>query len=261
MSTTSSTAYHTQAAAYLTTITKLFGGYKQRSFEFLQLAPGQRILDAGCGTGDDAILLAQRLGPASTVHGMDVSPDLIDTARQRAAAANVPATFEVMDLYHPTLPENDYDRVRADRVLQHLERPLDALHALKNLTRPGGWLLVADVDWETLILDHPDPVTTEKILAVQRTVVPTPRAGRALYRLFHQAGLDQVETYAETVCITDPAIACFVWGLDGIANQAAQTGHITPDEAKAWLEAMHQAHRKSEFFSSLTGYITRGQKP
>lgn len=59
------------------------------------LAPGMTVLDVGCGPGRHALALARR---GITVHGVDLSPDFVELARESAAAEAVPATFEILDV-------------------------------------------------------------------------------------------------------------------------------------------------------------------
>lgn len=61
----------------------------------LGLEPGRRVLDAGCGPGRHALALA-RLG--IEVLGIDLSPEFVELAREAAAAADLPATFQVLDV-------------------------------------------------------------------------------------------------------------------------------------------------------------------
>jgi magnesium-protoporphyrin O-methyltransferase len=65
---------------------------------------GARVLDAGCGTGALAFDLARR---GATVVGVDISPALIELARQRAPAQGA-STFLVRDMLDPSLGEFDY---------------------------------------------------------------------------------------------------------------------------------------------------------
>jgi len=61
----------------------------------LGLAPGQQVLDVGCGPGRHSLALARR---GFTVLGVDASPDFIDLARASAAADGLDAAFEVLDV-------------------------------------------------------------------------------------------------------------------------------------------------------------------
>lgn len=64
-------------------------------WEALQLAPGQRVLDVGCGPGRHALALARR---GVTVTGIDASEEFIDLARRSARDEGLTARFEVLDV-------------------------------------------------------------------------------------------------------------------------------------------------------------------
>ncbi|MGZ6996026.1 MAG: SAM-dependent methyltransferase, partial [Acidimicrobiia bacterium] len=61
----------------------------------LGLSPGMRVLDVGCGPGRHSLALARR---GIATHGVDLSPEFVALAREAAAADELPATFEVMDV-------------------------------------------------------------------------------------------------------------------------------------------------------------------
>jgi SAM-dependent methyltransferase len=73
----------------------------------LGLAPGQRVLDVGCGPGRHALALARR---GITVHGVDRADAFLELARAEAEAASLPATFEHRDV-RDVEPVGDYDAV------------------------------------------------------------------------------------------------------------------------------------------------------
>ena len=62
-----------------------------------------RILDIGCGAGFFSIILSEM---GHTVHGIDITPNMIDEANQLAESLNSDATFSVMDAEHHNLPQS-----------------------------------------------------------------------------------------------------------------------------------------------------------
>ena len=61
----------------------------------LQLQPGDRVLDVGCGPGRLAILFAERVAPTGSVDGIDAAAEMINRARSQTRRRGVPATFQV----------------------------------------------------------------------------------------------------------------------------------------------------------------------
>src|SRR5215510_9350057 len=72
--------------------------YKMRSFEYLDVKPGDSILEVGCGAGDDSLALAQMVGPTGRVVGIDAGEDMISEAKKRAENSNLPVEFFAQDV-------------------------------------------------------------------------------------------------------------------------------------------------------------------
>lgn len=110
--------------------------YPECVFHFLTLHKPQHICDFGCGSGEMACLLG-RLGYRVT--GLDVSPDLVEVARERARLDGVAerVKFEVADAAAIRSEDEKFDAVLAMSIIHHL--PLeDALDSLVDLLLPGG---------------------------------------------------------------------------------------------------------------------------
>ena len=102
------------------------------------LASGLDVLDAGCGVGYGAEMIA-RAG-ASRVVGIDLAPEAIATASERAGEL---ADFQVGDVQDLPFDEGSFDLVVCFEVLEHLEDPEPAITALKGVLREGGLLIVS----------------------------------------------------------------------------------------------------------------------
>lgn len=110
------------------------------------LPSGAVVADLGCGTGTLSVLLA---GAGHDVHGVDLSPRMVEAARAKAAAAGVRARFTVGDAAIPPLEPGSVDVVLARHVLWAFEEPGAVLGSWTRLLRPGGRLLLVEGRWST----------------------------------------------------------------------------------------------------------------
>jgi len=252
-------AYQQDGVQYVEIIAAIFGGYKRRALEFLDVRPGQRVLDVGCGVGDDALILAKMAGPAGRVTGIDRSPEMVEAARVKSRPiSNV--EFTTGDAYELPFPDAAFDRVRCDRLIQHLDRPALALAEMVRVSAKGGVVCAVDVDWGTLTVNADDAVTTKRILDFQFEQQVNGGAGRKLYELFRQAPLADVNVYADAVCVKEWSVAKWVWGLEVFARRAADAGRVTSVEAESWLKSLGDKDRAGTFFASMTGFGVRGTR-
>ena len=109
---------------------------KEMLFQSLGSIEGKEILDIGCGEGELSTQLA-KLG--ARVTGIDISPELIDVARQRAVADQVQdrVEFLVWDILEKPLPKERFDLVTCSAVLHHVN--ISAfLPVLWASVKPGG---------------------------------------------------------------------------------------------------------------------------
>jgi SAM-dependent methyltransferase len=107
----------------------------------LGVADGWRCLEAGAGGGSIARWLAEAVGPSGYV----VATDVDIRALNSATAPNLEVREH--DLVKEALEEGAYDLVHARLLLEHLAERELALAKLVRALRPGGWLVVEDVDY------------------------------------------------------------------------------------------------------------------
>lgn len=171
--------------------------YKQQTFEMAGVAPGRRILDLGCGAGNDAIAMARQLGGAGEIVGVDRSRRKIAAARLRAQGTGLPVRFEVADPTALPFPDNSFDGCRADGVFQNLSNPEAALAELVRVGRPGAPVVVTDPDYGTSILDLHDRLIASKVHAFLSGLPANPWSGRRLPGMFRRAGLTDILVHVD----------------------------------------------------------------
>lgn len=119
--------------------------FKERLLDEAALAPGQRVLDVGCGTGTLTVWAKQR-EPGIDIAGIDGDPAVLRRAERKAAGAGLQIDFR--EALADDLPFEDasFDRVLTSLVFHHLPRDVKERSAaeIARVLRPGGELHVAD---------------------------------------------------------------------------------------------------------------------
>ena len=117
---------------------------KQIALDGLRLRDGARILDLGCGLGDDTLQLGERVGASGHVIGVDVSASMINEARRRAEGRGLPVAFEVGDSQALRFAPGTFDGVRSERMMMHVPDAQRAVGEMARVLKPGGRLTKRD---------------------------------------------------------------------------------------------------------------------
>jgi ubiquinone/menaquinone biosynthesis C-methylase UbiE len=108
----------------------------------LNLKPGMKVLDVACGTGNQSIPAART---GAQVTGLDIAPNLLEQARQRAASENLKIEFTEGDAENLPYPAAQFDVVLSMFGAMFAPRPEVVAAELKRVCRPGG--LIAMGNW------------------------------------------------------------------------------------------------------------------
>jgi arsenite methyltransferase len=115
-------------------------------FSLGELAPGQTVLDLGCGAGTDLLIAAQMVGPEGRVIGVDMTPTMLVRVRDSAAAMGL-TNVELHESLIESVPVPDasVDVVISNGVIDLVPDKGAVFAEIDRILRPGGRLQIADV--------------------------------------------------------------------------------------------------------------------
>jgi ubiquinone/menaquinone biosynthesis C-methylase UbiE len=127
--------------------------HSEAVFPALPVRSGDRVLDVGCGFGDTAIRLAERVGPEGMVVGIDCCDAFLDYAREDIAARGLKNVSFMRGDAEIALPAENFDFVFARFGTMFFANPVAGLRNMRKALRPGGrmvhivWRQRADNPW------------------------------------------------------------------------------------------------------------------
>ena len=222
------------AAAYMEWVAGLSGGarYKQRAHELLQLRPGLRVLDAGCGPGTDLEHLRRGVVPGGLVLGLDRDEQMLVRARTQSSEQSLAAG----DLESLPIADEQFDRVLTDRVLQHVSSPRSSLHELRRVCRPGGLAVICEPDWGALVVESVHSWASDAFVRYTLDhVVRNPVVGRQIGRLGSETGWTREVVEVMPTAFTDFETADRLVGLGRNSASAVAHGYLHQHERSEWL--------------------------
>lgn len=109
------------------------------------LAPGMAVLDLGCGSGDVTLEIAKAAGTEGRVVGIDMDEGVLFHARKASGDAGCDVEWRCSRA-EALAEEGAFDIAYARFLLSHLPDPRGVLLKMKRALKPGGWLVIEDID-------------------------------------------------------------------------------------------------------------------
>jgi SAM-dependent methyltransferase len=185
--------------------------------DYAQPEPGMQVLDLASGTGEPAITLAGRVGPHGHVTALDLSPDLLQVAAERARGSGITnLTTKAGDAQALPFPDNSFDLGTSRFGVMFFADPTRALRDLLRVLRPGA--RACFVAWGPM----DQPYWSSTVLVVHKYVGgpllapggPNPfrfSQPGSLSAVLREAGFQEVEEEARVVPWSWPGPAEDAW--------------------------------------------------
>jgi len=186
-----------------------------RQYMAHRLGPGMEVLSVGCGPG---VILAAVCDLRRSVRGtgLDISQERLKEAAQMNRD-NPKVRFVQGDAQALQFPADSFDLVYCRMLMQYLPNKVRAVQEMARVCRPGGTVLLQDLDGQ-LLWHYPEDAVLqrdlEKVMAGLQQTGFDPFVGRKLFWFASQAGLENIQVQAESYHLI--------------------AGEIAPTQRKAW---------------------------
>jgi ubiquinone/menaquinone biosynthesis C-methylase UbiE len=238
-----------------------FQQYKTTILEMMKPQRGSLVADLGCGLGFDVRRLSKLVGPEGRAIGVDASLTLIESAR--AASQGFPAVeFIQADIQKLPFASGLLHSCKADRTLQHVERPQAVLSEIFRTLRPGGNVVCADPDWGTFAIEasslgnaqHP---VARQVAQLWSEDIRNPRIGRDLSKLLAETSF--VDLQVKETVLSTPAFESSEIVFDITQSALRLAANSGSDEPLVWLAKLREG--VSPVCCSVTLVINFARKP
>jgi ubiquinone/menaquinone biosynthesis C-methylase UbiE len=222
--------------------------------------PGERLLDVGCGGGFYIADLIDVVGAQGSIVGVDVAAPMLAVAERRCAGRDN-VEFRTGDA--TALPAEDagFDAAYSVQVLEYVPHTARALGELFRVLKPGGRVMVWDVDWSTLSWHSEDPERMTRVLRAWDEHLAHPALPRVLAAGMTSAGFADVRLTGHAFVSTEfdaetypaallPLMVDFCRGRDS----------VTADEVDAWSDEQRELGARGQYYAAITQCCFTGVK-
>jgi arsenite methyltransferase len=228
--------------------------------EALAPVPGERILDAGCGPGFYVAELADVVGENGSVVGLDESADMLGLAAARnEGRANV--SFAQGPVTAMPVQDESFDAAICVQVLEYVPDVEVALRELHRALRPGGRLVVWDVDWGTVSWHTADPERMARVLAAWDEHLADPLLPHRLAPLMRAGGFDDVRCEGHPFVTAEFTPDAYTAALLPVVKQYVKNGGLVDgDELDAWAAEQLELGERGEYYCACVQVCFVGRR-
>jgi arsenite methyltransferase len=223
--------------------------------EALGAEPGDRVLDAGCGPGFYVAEILERVGPEGSVVGVDASAPMLGLSAKRCEGHDN-VSFHEGDVTALPVPDADFDRALSVQVLECVTNIPAALAELLRVLRPGGRVVIWDVDWATVSWHSEDPQRMQRFLSAWDEHLADPFLPRTLAARMREAGFEDVELEGHAFATADLTDETYAGALLPL-----MAGFVGTEEAQEWAEEQRELQRRGESYCACIQFRFSGTRP
>lgn len=238
-----------------------FAARRRASFDALAPAPGDRVLDIGCGNGTLLVDIARRVDGGGEVTGLDPSRDMLDAARARGEGLD---NLRFVEGRATDLPFEDesFDKAVSLQVFEYVEDVETALSEVARVLRTGGRFVIADLHFDTWVWASDDPARMQRMMKAWGHHAVHWDLPERLPSLLEDAGFLVDAVTPHTTC--DHQMRPDGYGailIPLMESHARETGLVGETEIDTWADEQRQRAHDGRYFLSLTQFVITARLP
>jgi arsenite methyltransferase len=229
---------------------------RRRELVHVALAPevGERVLDVGCGPGFYVSEVLTRVGESGSVTGVDSSGQMLAIAAERCSGRRN-ATFHEGDAVALPVESGTFDAALCVQVLEYVDDVDGAIAELHRAVRPGGRVVVWDVDWTTISWHSADPARMRRLLDMWDGHLAHPALPRTLGARLREVGFADVAVAGHAFVAEELSPDTYIGAIFPLMHEyVAGTGEPAAADADAWAAEQRELSERGAFFFSVTQF-------
>lgn len=225
----------------------------------LAARPGEDVLDVGCGPGFYAAEIRDQVGATGSILGIDASEAMLAIAAHRCEAHDN-VRFEKALATALPVEDTSFDAVLSVQVLEYVEDVATALAEIYRALRPGGRVVIWDVDWSTVSWYTEAEERMRSVLDAWDEHLSDPALPRRLSALLRSAGFADMNMHPHAFATNALDPQTYGGALVPLLRDFVIGRNISTEEVEAWEAELHALDDQGRFFFSCTQFCFTAKK-
>ena len=233
-------------------------------FSFFNVQPEEHVLDVGCGTGANAVALAEFLQGRCRITGIDSSEPMLAIARHQLSGFPYEdrISYDSGDAHQLPYKEGTFDSAMMIQVLEYSKDPIGLLRETRRVLKPGGKLFVADTDWDTIVWNSNFKEKTRRIVLLWSDHEADGWQGRKIREYLIRSQFEQIQGemfFISENSFAEDSYAFHVTNL--ISEYLIRSEKMFVAEIQEWMDDLRTKDSLDHFYFSLNRYAFVARVP
>jgi len=228
---------------------------RMQTLEAMALRAGERVLDAGCGTGLLIQGMVSAVGDKGQIVGIDFSNDMLDVARNRFESIDR-VNLQQASVTDLPLEAESFDATSCTQTLLYVDDVEKAISELYRVLKPGGRIAVLETDWRGLVLNSEDDSISNRVIDAWDKGVASPNLPVKLTSMLQKQGFTAIGTKAIPLVNTSYSPSSFsAMMLEFFAEMAVKQGVFDKEASVTWLNQFPGLDTRQAYFFCINRFL------